>query len=155
MQAIFGSTGGNLFSSAECRIRTRVSGTESPADGMPADKPTDLAANGQAITNIVHSVFEFCFNTTQHKTILYTSLQWFWYHPSLTMDALIPHSLHLRATYGMSMLNISGLFILLLQDRRVVPSVRRGCSLYSMMMSSNGNIFRVTGLLCGEFTGPW
>ena len=24
---------------------------------------------------------------------------------------------------------------------------------YSMMTSSNGNIFRVTGLLCGEFTG--
>ena len=23
-----------------------------------------------------------------------------------------------------------------------------------MMTSSNGNIFRVTGLLCGEFTGP-
>ena len=35
---------------------------------------------------------------------------------------------------------------------------RGGCcgdkySLY-MMTSSNGNIFRVTGLLCGEFTGP-
>ena len=25
---------------------------------------------------------------------------------------------------------------------------------YYMMTSSNGNIFRVTGLLCGEFTGP-
>ena len=25
---------------------------------------------------------------------------------------------------------------------------------YTMMTSSNGNIFRVTGLLCGEFTGP-
>ena len=25
--------------------------------------------------------------------------------------------------------------------------------LYAMMMSSNGNIFRVTGHLCGEFTG--
>ena len=24
----------------------------------------------------------------------------------------------------------------------------------SMMTSSNGNIFRVTGLVCGEFTGP-
>ena len=24
----------------------------------------------------------------------------------------------------------------------------------TMMTSSNGNIFRVTGLLCGEFTGP-
>ena len=26
--------------------------------------------------------------------------------------------------------------------------------MYSMMTSSNGNIFRVTGPLCGEFTGP-
>ena len=26
--------------------------------------------------------------------------------------------------------------------------------LFSMMTSSNGNIFRVTGHLCGEFTGP-
>ena len=25
---------------------------------------------------------------------------------------------------------------------------------YTMMTSSNGNIFRVTGPLCGEFTGP-
>ena len=25
---------------------------------------------------------------------------------------------------------------------------------HSMMTSSNGNIFRVTGPLCGEFTGP-
>ena len=30
----------------------------------------------------------------------------------------------------------------------------RGRSNRFMMMSSNGNIFRVTGLLCGEFTGP-
>ena len=29
-----------------------------------------------------------------------------------------------------------------------------GCLLYDMMTSSNGNIFRVTGPLCGEFTGP-
>ena len=28
------------------------------------------------------------------------------------------------------------------------------CGLYNMMTSSNGNIFRVTGPLCGEFTGP-
>ena len=27
-------------------------------------------------------------------------------------------------------------------------------SLFTMMTSSNGNIFRVTGHLCGEFTGP-
>ena len=31
----------------------------------------------------------------------------------------------------------------------------RPCYLYNVMMtSSNGNIFRVTGPLCGEFTGP-
>ena len=29
------------------------------------------------------------------------------------------------------------------------------CLVLSMMMSSNGNIFRVTGPLCGEFTGHW
>ena len=40
------------------------------------------------------------------------------------------------------------------------PTYRMGnhtmevCHRYSMMMSSNGNIFRVTGHLCGEFTGP-
>ena len=28
------------------------------------------------------------------------------------------------------------------------------CNLLSMMTSSNGNTFRVTGPLCGEFTGP-
>ena len=28
------------------------------------------------------------------------------------------------------------------------------CGLFAMMTSSNGNIFRVTGPLCGEFTGP-
>ena len=28
------------------------------------------------------------------------------------------------------------------------------CNLLSMMTSSNGNIFHVTGPLCGEFTGP-
>ena len=33
---------------------------------------------------------------------------------------------------------------------------RPQCGIYKscMMTSSNGNIFRVTGHLCGEFTGP-
>ena len=30
----------------------------------------------------------------------------------------------------------------------------RWCGTMGMMMSSNGNIFRITGPLCGEFTGP-
>ena len=42
-QAIFESKGDKLSSSAESRIRTQgVSETKSPADWMPADKPTEL-----------------------------------------------------------------------------------------------------------------
>ena len=42
-QAIFESKGDNLYSSVECKIRTqRVSETQSSADWMPADKPTEL-----------------------------------------------------------------------------------------------------------------
>ena len=36
---------------------------------------------------------------------------------------------------------------ILIQSLRILQAV-------SMMTSSNGNIFRVTGHLCGEFTGP-
>ena len=32
--------------------------------------------------------------------------------------------------------------------------ILRTQNLFIMMTSSNGNIFRVTGHLCGEFTGP-
>ena len=43
-QAIFESKGDKSSSSAECRIRTqRVSETQSSADWMPADKPTELS----------------------------------------------------------------------------------------------------------------
>ena len=43
-QAILESKGDKLSSSAECRIRIQmVSGTESPADWMPADQPTELS----------------------------------------------------------------------------------------------------------------
>ena len=43
-QAIFELKGDKLSSSAACRIRSqRVSETQSPADWMPADKPTELS----------------------------------------------------------------------------------------------------------------
>ena len=42
-QTIFKSKGEKLSFSAECCIWTRVFGTESPADWMPADKPTELS----------------------------------------------------------------------------------------------------------------
>ena len=35
----------------------------------------------------------------------------------------------------------------------VIESIEEGHR-HHMMTSSNGNIFRVTGPLCGEFTGP-
>ena len=41
-QAIFKLKGDKFSSSAKCRIWTRVSGTKSPADWMPADKLTEL-----------------------------------------------------------------------------------------------------------------
>ena len=41
-QVIFESKGDKLSSSTECRIRTRVFGTESPADWIPADELTEL-----------------------------------------------------------------------------------------------------------------
>ena len=34
------------------------------------------------------------------------------------------------------------------------PQQADSVSITGMMTSSNGNIFRVTGPLCGEFTGP-
>ena len=42
-QAIFESKGDKLSSSVECRIRTKVFATESPADRMPADNPIELS----------------------------------------------------------------------------------------------------------------
>ena len=38
-----------------------------------------------------------------------------------------------------------------IQNVLIVKEMLHG---YDMMTSSNGNIFRVTGPLCGEFTGP-
>ena len=44
--------------------------------------------------------------------------------------------------------------ILILPKKNGFPSIHISPSFYDMMTSSNGNIFRVTGPLCGEFTGP-
>ena len=40
-----------------------------------------------------------------------------------------------------------------LHGTRIIPGVTTGLEVI-MMTSSNGKIFRVTGPLCGEFTGP-
>ena len=46
------------------------------------------------------------------------------------------------------------LYLLLLFDDLPVVNIKHITCWNSMMTSSNGNVFRVTGLLCGEFTGP-
>ena len=44
-------------------------------------------------------------------------------------------------------------FLLIMRNRRKLTRNRSWPTNYNMMTSSNGNIFRVTGHLCGEFTG--
>ena len=56
------------------------------------------------------------------------------YHPTLTYDLGLQH-----CPWGNNAIS----------DRRIAQFKRR------IMTSSNGNIFRVTGPLCGEFTGHW
>ena len=63
----------------------------------------------------------------------------------------------LRVVSGLN--NIAPICPLDKQAGFVVPSVREIIILWrwsgrNMMTSSNGNIFHVTGPLCGEFTGP-
>ena len=48
-QAIFNLKGDKLSSLTECGIRTRVSGTKSPAELMPTDKPTELSRNKKTL----------------------------------------------------------------------------------------------------------
>ena len=42
---------------------------------------------------------------------------------------------------------------MMLNGRQILDNMGTGDGLVIMMTSSNGNIFRVTGPLCGEFTG--
>ena len=63
-QAIFESKGDKLSSSAEGRIRTqRVSDTYSPADWMPADKPTELSRIKQNLNSTARPYDQQAFRT--------------------------------------------------------------------------------------------
>ena len=59
-------------------------------------------------------------------------------------------------TFAVHNYNISWTMYLILYEREsnCEPCIYRLSTPIYMMMSSNGNIFRVTGHLCGEFTGP-
>ena len=52
------------------------------------------------------------------------------------------------------MIQIIELAVSSLHDKMPFRKLHRTSVLFDMMTSSNGNIFRVTGHLCGEFTGP-
>ena len=57
--------------------------------------------------------------------------------------------------YNLNCFKIQNLYIIICEDHlfsHLLEDKTRQASY--MMMSSNGNIFRVTGPLCGEFTGP-
>ena len=58
-----------------------------------------------------------------------------------------PHSSPVRARYGFFIVSS------LEEGDREMKKALLCLVLFSMMTSSNGNIFSVTGLLCGEFTG--
>ena len=74
-QAIFESKGDKLSSSAECRIRTqRVSETQSSADWMPADKPTELSRN---IHTYIHTYIQtYTHIHTYIHTFIFKDLHW-------------------------------------------------------------------------------
>ena len=50
-------------------------------------------------------------------------------------------------TYNLCQVSIDAVVGIKLRETMLIPTIH-------MMTSSNGNIFRVTGHLCGEFTGP-
>ena len=90
-QAIFNSKGDKLSSSAECRIWTRVFGSESPANRMPADKPTELSRiklknlnstarlyDQRAFSPQIYWAFRVKLSSGKcHKTWLIISQHWF------------------------------------------------------------------------------
>ena len=47
-----------------------------------------------------------------------------------------------------------GMWLLSILGLKLIRISKRGPGCITMMTSSNGNFFRVTGPLCGEFTGP-
>ena len=52
---------------------------------------------------------------------------------------------------GMANLDVC---LAVLSDSLHLLASPQALQVFHMMTSSNGNIFRITGLLCGEFTGP-
>ena len=74
-QAIFESKGDNLSSSAECRIRTqRVSETQSSADWMPADKPTELSRIKQNLNSTARPYDQQAFSPPDPTAIWHSHL---------------------------------------------------------------------------------
>ena len=83
-QAIIASKGDKLSSSDECRIQTQgVSGTESPADWMPARWQTDWAIEDQAKTRIWQSVPMISEHSAHSTPLLFGIRTWLWRYTCL------------------------------------------------------------------------
>ena len=96
-KAIFESKGDKLSSSAECRIRTqRLSGTESPADWMPADKPTELSRI--KLNTWTQQPVPMISEHSAHSTPLPVGIRtWLWWYTCLLL--LISMLWHRQATF--------------------------------------------------------
>ena len=90
-QAIFESKWDKLSYSAECRIRTqRVSGTESPADWMPADKPTELSSIKLSRIKLKTSTRQPVPMISEHDIRIIFQYRWIDYFPISEIDFKFP-----------------------------------------------------------------
>ena len=79
--------------------------------------------------------FQIQYLCTTTLVIRQSIIHWFQYSPELSGNFIASRECHENI-------------------HRCMSSNHRGLVRHIMMTSSNGNIFRVTGHLCGEFTGP-
>ena len=79
----------------------------------------------------------FCVGLSTVKIARITTVQWYFYLEFILYDELTQWSLYWPLSSWIILTDIKDIFAFSI-----------------MMTSSNGNMFRVTGHLCGEFTGP-
>ena len=101
-----------------------------------------------------------------HSTIIYyhfidTNVYWFYHSSAWVMichqlDLILWSLINILSKFGMvyTSIGICAPYTLYIIKFEFRFQVRDPESSVTMMTSSNGNIFRVTGPLCGEFTGP-
>ena len=77
--------------------------------------------------------------------LIHVNKSWLWTHCGLDKRATSYHAADISNKF--LLMNCNGNYFLYITKASIANKSH-------MMTSSNGNIFRVTGHLCGEFTGP-